>query len=301
MHGGYGMPQQAPPMQQAPPPPPPHQNNFNNMQPITNQPMPKDEPLEMPTQEQSLVGNLTICCATIFNAICCPFTIWNVVNVVQEYERAVILRNGIIQGKASGPGLFCIIPGPDEFKRIDLRERAVDIMPQQVLTKDSVPLRVDAVVYYKIFDPTKMVLRVTDANASTIQTCATNLRSCLSNYDLRQILDNMPAITNQLLQQVDKATDPWGIQVTKVEIKDVRLPPQIQRSMAAEAESSREAKAKILAAEGEKHASEALSEAAAIMNEAPAALQLRYLQTLAQISTENPSTILFPLPMSLAQ
>ncbi|CBY31984.1 unnamed protein product [Oikopleura dioica] len=292
MHGGYGAPQQAPPV-------PPHQNKMQ-MQPITNQPM-RSDALVQRNKNQGALGNLKIACCSVLSCIFWPCTISTVVNIVQEYERAVILRNGIMKGRAAGPGLFYIIPGVDIINKIDLRERAVDIQPQEVLTKDSVSLRVDAVVYYEIFDPTVMILGVEDARVATIQTVATNLRSSFSNYSLSDVLEKQYEIQQMILKLVDIATDPWGIRVTRVEIKDLRLPFDIQRSMAAEAESSREASAKIIAAGGERDASAALSEAAEIMSSAPAALQLRYLQTLAQISTENPSTILYPIPMSLKQ
>jgi erythrocyte band 7 integral membrane protein len=299
MHGGYGAPQEAPPV-------PPHQNQMQ-MQPankmqmkpaITNQPM-RAAGMEQRSTEQNFLGKVKVACCSVLSCIFCPCTIGYIINIVQEYERAVILRNGIVQGKAAGPGLFYIIPGVDEMNKVDLRERAVDIQPQEVLTKDSVSLRVDAVVYYEIFDPTIMVLGVQDARVATIQTVATNLRSCFSNYTLSDVLEKQDEIQQMILKLVDIATDPWGIRVTRVEIKDLRLPFDIQRSMAAEAESSREATAKIIAAKGERDASAALSEAAEIMSSAPAALQLRYLQTLAQIATDGPSTVLFPIPMSL--
>lgn len=229
-----------------------------------------------------------------------PVSIFQVIKIVAEYERAVILRIGRIQG-AIGPGLFYIIPCLDEVKTVDLRTVSFDIPPQEILTKDSVTVAVDAVVYYRIFNPIKSVTAVEHAAYSTKLLAQTTLRNMLGTKSLSGILTDREEISHEMLLILDEATDPWGIKVERIELKDVRLPPQLQRAMAAEAEASREAKAKIIAAQGEKDASLALKEASDIINESPGALQLRYLQTLSTISAEKNSTIIFPLPIEMLQ
>jgi len=220
--------------------------------------------------------------------------------MVQEYERAVIFRLGRIKkGGAVGPGLFFIVPCMDQIMVTDLRTISFDVPPQEILTKDSVTVAVDAVVYYKIKNPLFAVCQVADYAKSTKLLASTTLRTLLGTRNLAEILSDREHIAREILEHLDSATDPWGIQVERVEVKDVRLPQQLQRAMAAEAEASREARAKVIAAEGEQKASRALKEASDIISESPAALQLRYLQTLTNISAEKNSTIIFPLPMEL--
>ncbi|CAG2219991.1 STOM [Mytilus edulis] len=220
--------------------------------------------------------------------------------IVTEYERAVIFRLGrVLPGGAKGPGMFFILPCLDDFKKVDLRTVSYDVPPQEILTKDSVTVAVDAVIYSRIFDPTMSVCNVENADRSTRLLAATTLRNVLGTKNMSELLSERDVIASSMQQILDESTDPWGIKVERVEIKDVRLPVQLQRAMAAEAEASREARAKVVAAEGEQHASRALKEAADIMAQSPAAIQLRYLQTLNSIAAERNSTIIFPLPMDL--
>jgi len=229
-----------------------------------------------------------------------PITIWSCIRMVKEYERAIIFRLGRVKkGGAVGPGLFFIIPCIDTIEVVDLRTVSFDVPPQEILTKDSVTVSVDAVVYYKVSNPFAAVCNVTNANHSTKLLASTTLRSILGTKTLQEILADRDTTGAEILHQLDDATDPWGIRVERVEVKDVRLPQQLQRAMAAEAEATREARAKVIAAEGEQKASRALKEASLIISESPSALQLRYLQTLTSISAEKNSTIIFPLPMEL--
>jgi len=229
-----------------------------------------------------------------------PISLWMCFKTVQEYERAVIFRLGRLKkGKPSGPGLFFIIPCIDNFQRIDLRTVSFDVPPQEILTKDSVTVAVDAVVYYRVANPMAAVCNVSNYSHSTSLLAQTTLRNILGTRNLAEILSDREQISHNMQTSIDEATDPWGICVERVEIKDVRLPQQLQRAMAAEAEAAREARAKVIAAEGEQKASRALKEAADVIAESPTALQLRYLQTLNTISAEKNSTIIFPLPMDL--
>ncbi|KAK2566935.1 Mechanosensory protein 2 [Acropora cervicornis] len=219
--------------------------------------------------------------------------------IVQEYERAVIFRLGrLLPGGAKGPGMFFIFPCIDSYQKVDLRVVSFDVPPQEVLTKDSVTVAVDAVVYFRIYNATMSITNVENANRSTRLLAQTTLRNVLGTKNLSEILSERESISDTMQSSLDEATDPWGMKVERVEVKDVRLPQQLQRAMAAEAEASREARAKVIAAEGEMNASRALKEAAEIISESPSALQLRYLQTLTTISAEKNSTILFPLPVN---
>jgi erythrocyte band 7 integral membrane protein len=222
------------------------------------------------------------------------------IKIIQEYERAVIFRLGRVKrGGAVGPGLFFIIPCIDNCVIVDLRTVSFDVPPQEILSKDSVTIAVDAVVYYNIRNPMAAVCNVTDYSKSTKLLASTTLRNILGTKTLTEVLADRESIAKELKTLIDHATDPWGIDIERVEVKDVRLPQQLQRAMAAEAEATREARAKVIAAEGEQKASKALKEASDIISESPAALQLRYLQTLTTISSEKNSTIVFPLPMEL--
>ena len=228
-----------------------------------------------------------------------PISICSCIKVVQEYERAVIFRLGRLLGGAKGPGLFFIVPCTDEYRQVDLRTRTFDVPPQEILTKDSVTIAVDAVVYYSVQDAVLSVTKVSDVDSATRLLAQTTLRNMLGTRSLTEILTDREHIANDMMCHLDEATDEWGIKVQRIEIKDVRLPVQLQRAMAAEAEASREAKAKVIAAEGEMNASIKLKEAADVMAAAPNAMQLRYLQTLTAISAEKNSTIVFPLPVDL--
>lgn len=229
-----------------------------------------------------------------------PFSLICSLKVVQEYERAVIFRLGrVVSGGAKGPGLFFLFPCVDTFKSVDLRTFSYDIPPQEILSKDSVTVAVDAVIYARIFDATMSIINVENAHASTKLLAATTLRNVMGTKLLSEILSDRDSISHYMQTTLDDATDPWGVKVERVEVKDVRLPVQMQRAMAAEAESAREARAKVIAAEGEMKASRSLKEAADVMAESPAALQLRYLQTLNSIAAEKNSTIIFPLPIDM--
>ncbi|XP_064616019.1 band 7 protein AAEL010189-like [Liolophura sinensis] len=219
---------------------------------------------------------------------------------VQEYERAVIFRLGrLVSGEAKGPGLFFIIPCIDEFKRVDLRTQTYDIPPQEILTKDSVTVAVDAVVYYRIQNAISSLTNVENVHLSTGLLAQSTLRNTLGTKSLAEILSQRDEISDAMQASLDQATDPWGVKVERVELKDVRLPVQLQRAMAAEAEADKEAKAKIIAAQGEQDASKALKHAADVIQDCPAALQLRYLQTLNSVGSKKNDTIIFPLPLEL--
>jgi len=229
-----------------------------------------------------------------------PFSLFFCIKVVQEYERAVIFRLGrLVTGGARGPGIFFIIPCIDTYTKVDLRTVSFDVPPQEILSKDSVTVAVDAVVYFRISNAIASVSNVEDYARSTRLLAATTLRNVLGTKNLSEILSERESISHMIQTSLDEATDSWGVKVERVEIKDVRLPVQLQRAMAAEAEAAREARAKVIAAEGEQRASRALREASEVITDSPAALQLRYLQTLNSIAAEKNSTIVFPVPMEL--
>jgi regulator of protease activity HflC (stomatin/prohibitin superfamily) len=226
------------------------------------------------------------------------FVLASAVRIVQEYERGVIFRLGRVQGTAKGPGLFFLIPVADRMIKVDLRTVTMDVPPQDVITRDNVPARVNAVVYFRVMDPNKSVIEVENYVLATSQISQTTLRSVLGQKDLDDLLTNREAINEELQSIIDQQTDPWGIKVSAVEVKDVEIPQQMQRAMARQAESERERRAKIIAAEGEYQASQRLREAADRL-ESPTALQLRLFQTLNEISSENNSTVILPVPIDL--
>lgn len=257
----------------------------------------------MPVDDDKSDGGAAVeCLAWILSlilAICTfPFSAAFCVRVVKSYERTVIFRMGRIKTGAKS-GTFIVLPCIDECYILDIRTVSFDVPSQEVLSKDSVTVTVDAVVYYRISDPLKAVLEVEDYNTSTRLLAATTLRNVLGTCSLSDILTKREDIAHAMQQSLDHATDPWGVKVERVEIKDVSLPPSLQRAMAAEAEAAREARAKVIAAEGEMKSSKALKEASDVMLQSPGALQLRYLQTLHTIASEKNSTIIFPLPMEL--
>jgi regulator of protease activity HflC (stomatin/prohibitin superfamily) len=226
------------------------------------------------------------------------FLVASAVRIVNEYERGVIFRLGRVQGRAKGPGLFFLVPIIDRMIKVDLRTVTMDVPPQDVITRDNVPARVNAVVYFRVMDPNKSVVEVENYVLATSQISQTTLRSVLGQKDLDDLLTNREAINEELQTIIDDQTDPWGIKVSAVEVKDVEIPQQMQRAMARQAESERERRAKIIAAEGEYQASQRLRQAADRL-ESPTALQLRLFQTLGEVSSENSSTVILPIPMDL--
>lgn len=220
----------------------------------------------------------------------------NAIKIVREYERGVIFRLGRLVG-AKGPGLFLIIPIVDKMVKVDLRTITLDVPPQEVITRDNVPASVNAVVYFRVVDPQAAVVEVLDFIEATRQISMTTLRSVLGRVELDELLSEREKLNRELQAIIDEHTDPWGIKVITVEIKDVKIPTDMQRAIARQAEAERERRSKIINAEGELQAAEKLREAAEIMQRSPGALQLRYLQTLAEISTENASTVVFPVPI----
>jgi len=220
------------------------------------------------------------------------------VRIVKEYERGVVFRLGRLVG-AKGPGLFFIIPFIDSMQRVDLRVVTMDVPSQEVITKDNVTVRVNAVIYFRVVDPEASVVKVLDHIRATSQISQTTLRNVLGQSELDELLAEREKFNQMLQKIIDEHTDPWGVKVSTVEIKEVELPEQMRRMMAAQAEAERERRAKIIHAEGEFQASEKLALAGAVIAKEPVTLQLRYLQTLTEIASEKNSTVIFPLPMDL--
>jgi len=220
------------------------------------------------------------------------------IRIVREYERGVIFRLGRLIG-AKGPGLFLIIPIVDTMVKVDLRTVTLDVPPQEIITRDNVPANVNAVVYFRVMDAQAAVVEVEDHIEATRQISMTTLLSVLGKAELDDILSEREQLNRELQAIIDERTDPWGIKVGVVEIKDVKIPTDMQRAIGRQAEAERERRAKILYAEGEFQAAEKLRDAAAIMREAPGALQLRYLETLVEISTDPATKIVFPVPLDM--
>jgi regulator of protease activity HflC (stomatin/prohibitin superfamily) len=220
------------------------------------------------------------------------------IKILREYERGVIFRLGRLIG-AKGPGLIFIIPGIDKLLKISLRLVTLDIPPQDVITRDNISIKVNAVVYFRVIDPNKAVVEVENYLYATSQLAQTTLRSVVGQADLDELLSQRDKINLKLQDILDKHTEPWGIKVSLVETKQVDLPENMQRAIAKQAEAEREKRAKIIHAEGEFQAAEKLSQAANIISVNPAALQLRFLQTLAEVATEKNSTIIFPVPIDI--
>ncbi|HEX9885973.1 MAG TPA: slipin family protein [Longimicrobiales bacterium] len=219
--------------------------------------------------------------------------------ILYEYERGVIFRLGKLT-RAKGPGLIFVLPfGIERMRRMDLRIVALDIAPQDTITKDNVSLAVNAVVYFRVADPAKAVVEIEDYYFATSQLAQTTLRSVIGQSELDELLAERERINDVVRQIIDQGTDPWGIEVTGVEIKDIDLPKEMKRAMARQAEAERERRAKVISAEGEFQASARLAQAAKIIGRHPAALQLRFLQTVVEIAAENNSTTLFPIPLEL--
>ena len=234
----------------------------------------------------------------IIGALTIFFIFSQVIKILNEYERGVIFRLGRLIS-AKGPGIIFLIPIIDKLQKVSLRLITLDVPSQDVITRDNVSIKVNAVVYYRIMDPNHAVVDVEDYAYATSQLAQTTLRSVCGQAELDELLAEREKISLHLQEILDKETDPWGIKVSKVEIKHIDLPPEMQRAMAKQAEAERERRAKVIHADGEFQASAKLSEAAVIISKDPTALQLRYLQTLSEIATENNSTILFPIPIDL--
>ena len=227
------------------------------------------------------------------------FLLTSTVKILKEYERGVVFRLGrVYAGGAKGPGLFFLIPFVNRMVKVDLRTVTMDVPPQDVITRDNVPARVTAVIYFRVVDPNKSVIEVENFVQATSQISQTTLRSVLGKKDLDDLLANREAINAELQTIIDEQTEPWGIKVSVIEVKDVEIPQQMQRAMSRQAESERERRAKIIAAEGEYQASERLRQAADRLD-SPTAVQLRLFQTMAEIATEQNSTIVLPIPLDL--
>jgi regulator of protease activity HflC (stomatin/prohibitin superfamily) len=242
------------------------------------------------------IGILAI--VVVIVAIFVLSVIVSAIKVVKEYERGVIFRLGRVQGGPKGPGLFLLLPLIDRMVKIDLRTVTMEVPPQEIITRDNVPARVTAVIYFRVVDPNKSVLEVENHVLATSQIAQTTLRSILGQKNLDDLLTNREEINEELQNIIDEQTEPWGIKVSVVEVKDVEIPQNMQRAMARQAESERERRAKIIAAEGEYQASERLRQAADRL-ESPTALQLRLFQTMGEIATEQNSTIILPIPLDL--
>lgn len=221
------------------------------------------------------------------------------IRIVNEWERGVILRLGRIREGAKGPGLFFIIPVIDRMVKVNLQIVTMNVPPQDVITKDNVTVRVDAVVYFQVFDPVKATVEIQNYILATSQIAQTTLRSILGQADLDQLLSERDRFNDEMQRIIDDLTEPWGVKVTNVEIKNVDLPQEMQRAMARQAEAERERRAKIINAEGEFQAAEKLREAAAVIAREPIAYQLRFLQTITEVATERNSTLVLPIPIEL--
>jgi regulator of protease activity HflC (stomatin/prohibitin superfamily) len=235
----------------------------------------------------------------LFFLVLIVFFLSTAIKILNEYERAVVFRLGRVLGRAKGPGLILLIPLVDKMVRVSLRTVVLDVPPQDVITKDNVSIKVNAVLYFRVLDPMKAVIDVENFLYATSQLSQTTLRSVLGQAELDDLLSHREQINERLQEILDQHTEPWGIKVSNVEVKNVDLPQEMQRAIARQAEAEREKRAKVIGAEGEYQASTRLSEASDILSRNPMALQLRYLQTLIEISTEKNSTIIFPVPIDL--
>ena len=225
--------------------------------------------------------------------------LFSAIKVAREYERGIVFRLGRLLPEPKGPGLFLLIPIVDRMVKVDLRTITLNIPPQEVITKDNVPVRVNAVAYFRIVAPKDAIVQIENFMVATSQIAQTTLRSVLGQHQLDELLSEREKINAILQEIIDEQTAPWGIKVSIVEVKDVEIPQSMQRAMARQAEAERERRAKIINAEGEFQASERLKDAARVIEEHPIALQLRYLQTLLELGAGNTSTIIFPAPIDL--
>jgi regulator of protease activity HflC (stomatin/prohibitin superfamily) len=229
--------------------------------------------------------------------------VWGVVSMVsvlQEYERGVVFRLGRVRGRPKGPGLIILLPfGIDRMRKVTLQTVAMNVPPQDVITKDNVTMRVDAVIYAKVVEPVPAVVRVQNYLFAVSQSAQTNLRAMLGKYDLDMLLAEREAINRELHGVIARVTHDWGVEVLSVEVKDVDLPDDLRRAMAREAEADREARALLISADAERRASRLLSDAAAVLSQNPGAMQIRFLQTVAAVATEQNSTLVMPIPVEL--
>ena len=221
------------------------------------------------------------------------------IKIVREYERVVIFRLGRVLKEPKGPGVFFILRPIDEMRKLDLRTITLDVPPQDIITKDNVSVKLNAVVYYQVMDPIKAIVEVEDYEFATSQISQTTLRSVVGQSELDELLSNREKINSALQEIIDKQTDPWGIKVSVVEIKHVDLPEEMRKAMARQAEAERERRAKVIAAVGESQAAGKLKEAAMVIADHPMALQMRYLQTLVEVSSDKSSVIIVPVPIDL--
>jgi regulator of protease activity HflC (stomatin/prohibitin superfamily) len=235
----------------------------------------------------------------LFVIVIIVFFLISAIKVLNEYERGVIFRLGRVLGAPKGPGLIILIPIIDRMTKVSLRTVVLDVPPQDVITKDNVSIKVNAVVYFRVIEPMRAIIDVENYLYATSQLAQTTLRSVLGQAELDDLLSHREKINERLQEILDTHTESWGIKVSNVEVKNVDLPQEMQRAIARQAEAERERRAKIIGAEGEFQAAAKLSEASDILSRNPMALQLRYLQTLIEISTEKNSTIVFPLPIDL--
>jgi regulator of protease activity HflC (stomatin/prohibitin superfamily) len=232
-------------------------------------------------------------------AVIVAFWLLNSIKILNEYERGVIFRLGKLLGVPKGPGVILVFWPIDRMVRVSLRTIVMDVPPQDVITRDNVSVKVNAVVYFRVMDPRRAIVEVESYHYATSQLAQTTLRSVLGQVELDDLLSERERLNQQLQQILDQHTDPWGVKVSSVEVKHVDLPPDMQRAMAKQAEAEREKRAKIIHAAGELEASEKLASAATVMSVEPITITLRYLQTLTEIASEKNSTIIFPLPIEL--
>ena len=237
--------------------------------------------------------------APLFIPLILVMFLFNCLKVLREYERGVVFRLGRMLGAPKGPGLIILLPIVDQMRRVDLRTVTLDVPAQDVITKDNVSVKVSAVVYFRVLDPNKAIVEVEDYLFATSQMSQTTLRSILGEVELDHLLSEREQLNHRLQAIIDQQTGPWGIKVAAVEVKQIDLPDEMKRAMARQAEAERERRAKVIAAEGEYQAAEKLTMAAKTMSTEPMALQMRYLQTLVEISTGKNSTTIFPFPIDL--
>ena len=226
------------------------------------------------------------------------FVLPSAIKIVREYERGVIFRLGRLQG-AKGPGLFLIVPGIDKMIKMDLRVITMNVPKQECMTRDNVPLTVDAVVYFRVVDPSNAVVKVENFAAATSMIAQTTLRSVIGQVEMDELLSQRDEVNQRIQTIIDQHTEPWGVKVTSTEVRDVVLPEGMKRAMARQAEAERERRAKVVSAEGEYQASEKLAQAAEVLGRNPSALQLRFLSTLVEVAAEKNSTTIFPVPIDL--
>jgi regulator of protease activity HflC (stomatin/prohibitin superfamily) len=226
------------------------------------------------------------------------FILGNAIRILREYERGVVFRLGRLVG-AKGPGLILLIPIVDKMVKVSLRTVTMDVPPQDIITRDNVTVKVNAVVYFRVLDPSKAIIDVEDYIYATSQIAQTTLRSILGQVELDNLLSNREKINAELQAVIDQQTEPWGVKVSVVEVKNVDLPQEMQRAIAKQAEAERERRAKIIHAEGEAQAAEKINQAALVLGQTPVGIQLRYLQTLVEIAAEKNSTTIFPVPLDL--